>query len=356
VLPEEIQCRGDRILVIRDGGSPACVYAGTAERTGWQTILPKVDIMQDPTVTVRQNADHGTTVVSVKSSETASAMINLCALWPKNIQASFPNTVKVNEEFDVSFEYTYIVYEPGDIAESSRTGMPLARNNAEELLDNPRAECIDTRVYLVMSDSLDLITDGVFEESRTSTRTDRVTDFYHIDYAFNNTAKQTQNITLRFNSLPDRYDDSLLLGTAGNPVNVVHFTDNNGTIYLTSPPSDRNVVDVRGVSASSVSALEKIKSDFYAKDIALPERDFIIRHNSTNFIPLEDLADIVELHNITGVGDWLRDTLQYPQDYIDEFFEKFPDLAARFLIFLGLDIPNAYAQAPQLVSVYGWVD
>jgi len=276
--------------------------------------------------------DHGTTVVSVKNSETASAMSNLCAFWPKDIRASLPNTVKVNEEFDVIFEYTYIVYEPGDIAESSRTGIPLALDDAEELLGNPRAECIDTRVYLIMSDSLDLITDAVFEESKTSTRTDRVTNFYHIDYAFNNTAKQTQNITLRFNDLPDRYDYNLVLGTAGNPVNVVHFTDNNGTIYLESPPFYGNAVDVRGASASSASALEKIKSDFYTKDMALPEHDFMIRYNSTNLIPPEDLADVVELHNVTGVGDWLRDTLQHPQDY-DEFFAKFPDLAARFLIF-----------------------
>jgi len=36
VPPADIQCRDGRILVIRDGGSPACVYAATAERTGWK--------------------------------------------------------------------------------------------------------------------------------------------------------------------------------------------------------------------------------------------------------------------------------------------------------------------------------
>jgi len=35
VPPADIQCRGDRILVIRDGSSPACVYADTAQRKGW---------------------------------------------------------------------------------------------------------------------------------------------------------------------------------------------------------------------------------------------------------------------------------------------------------------------------------
>jgi len=35
VHPWEIRCNGDRVLVTRDGGSPACVYADTAAKTGW---------------------------------------------------------------------------------------------------------------------------------------------------------------------------------------------------------------------------------------------------------------------------------------------------------------------------------
>jgi len=46
VHPWEIRCNGDRVLVTRDGGSPACVYADTAAKTGW---IP-VHIARSPAV------------------------------------------------------------------------------------------------------------------------------------------------------------------------------------------------------------------------------------------------------------------------------------------------------------------
>ncbi len=38
VSPEDIRCNHDRILVMRDGGSPACVYAETAQKKDWRTV------------------------------------------------------------------------------------------------------------------------------------------------------------------------------------------------------------------------------------------------------------------------------------------------------------------------------
>ncbi len=38
VSAEDIQCNHDRILVMRDGGSPACVYAETAQKKGWHMV------------------------------------------------------------------------------------------------------------------------------------------------------------------------------------------------------------------------------------------------------------------------------------------------------------------------------
>jgi len=48
VPPADRQCRGGRILVIRDGGSPACLYADTAQRKGWS---PSVIVSTAPSVT-----------------------------------------------------------------------------------------------------------------------------------------------------------------------------------------------------------------------------------------------------------------------------------------------------------------
>lgn len=38
VAPSDVQCRGERVLALRDSGSYACVYADTAGKKGWQTV------------------------------------------------------------------------------------------------------------------------------------------------------------------------------------------------------------------------------------------------------------------------------------------------------------------------------
>ena len=53
VLSEDIQCRDDRVLVLRTNGSPACVTERTVERTGWK-ILKTEFIQTEKLVTPEQ--------------------------------------------------------------------------------------------------------------------------------------------------------------------------------------------------------------------------------------------------------------------------------------------------------------
>ncbi len=53
VLPENVLCRENRVLVIRDNGSPACVSEKTAEKKGWMIIV--VDRPTDKTVPDPEN-------------------------------------------------------------------------------------------------------------------------------------------------------------------------------------------------------------------------------------------------------------------------------------------------------------
>ncbi len=39
IAPEDVQCKDNRVLVLRTNGSPACVTEKTAERTGWEIII-----------------------------------------------------------------------------------------------------------------------------------------------------------------------------------------------------------------------------------------------------------------------------------------------------------------------------
>ena len=44
VLPEDVICRDDKVLVIRGNGNPACVTEITAEKTGWEIIKTEFEI------------------------------------------------------------------------------------------------------------------------------------------------------------------------------------------------------------------------------------------------------------------------------------------------------------------------
>ena len=43
VTPEDIQCKENRVLVLRNNGSPACVTEKTANRTAWQKIEKPIE-------------------------------------------------------------------------------------------------------------------------------------------------------------------------------------------------------------------------------------------------------------------------------------------------------------------------
>ncbi len=49
INPEDIQCKENRVLVIRSNGNPACVTQKTADRTGWEIIKPSFDKIEIPT-------------------------------------------------------------------------------------------------------------------------------------------------------------------------------------------------------------------------------------------------------------------------------------------------------------------
>ncbi len=50
VTPEDIQCKENRILVLRTNGNPACVTERTVERTGWE-IIETVNVQSIPVMT-----------------------------------------------------------------------------------------------------------------------------------------------------------------------------------------------------------------------------------------------------------------------------------------------------------------
>lgn len=276
--PDDILCNADRVLAVRDGGDRVCVTEETAHRTGWilhddPTRTDAPHPINVPHTDMPDSGASGTTGPGIAASGSedrgwSSPVSSLCFYWPKDISFALPGSMRADQEFDVMFGYTFVTH---DIHAAAPGAHPA------KLLGGPRDGCDDGRLYMITNEKLDLVSQAIFEKNETNTKTGRVYSSYYIDYPFNNTSRQTENITLRFNSLPDRYDLPLILGTVGKLVTLEHFVDRNGTIHLTPAGIRLDVIDVTGPAASLPDSVTD-ESDFYTKEITLPPRpDPIVR-------------------------------------------------------------------------------
>jgi hypothetical protein len=138
VTPEEIQCKENRVLVLRSNGFPACVTERTAERTGWEIIktekisaignsfnehIPSVSnessldqILENYGIELIQhdNVDFSKTIVTDADFKDIRIMAGIPAAYFASIE--FPEFVKVGDEFDVTVKWTFTEYdEEGNI-------------------------------------------------------------------------------------------------------------------------------------------------------------------------------------------------------------------------------------------------
>ena len=127
--PEEIQCRHDRVLVIRKVGSPACVYQSTAEKKGWQIVAtempkevsakgssakdPRTDsiIMQPPVITSHTDDQIVTTQqVTLGGTAVANGTIIFAPFAPdKPNQVTAGDVVSRSLEVDSDGMWSFIV-------------------------------------------------------------------------------------------------------------------------------------------------------------------------------------------------------------------------------------------------------
>ena len=100
VLPADIQCRDDRVLVIRANGSPACVSERTAERTGWEILktefihTEKLVTIPEPIITPKQVTP---TIVILDHSSDVEFVDDGRDIFRSKLQASAPPRNYYNE-------------------------------------------------------------------------------------------------------------------------------------------------------------------------------------------------------------------------------------------------------------------
>ena len=93
VAPEDVQCKEDRVLVLRTNGSPACVTEKTAERTGWKILktefihTEKLVTIPEPTITPERVAP---TIVMIDQSSDVEFVDDGREIFFSKLQASAP--------------------------------------------------------------------------------------------------------------------------------------------------------------------------------------------------------------------------------------------------------------------------
>ena len=101
VLPEDVVCRENRVLVIRDNGSPACVSEKTAEKKGWRIIV--AESTKPLAASVSEHSDLRDTVSVQDSVKIGGESVNVTQAHTDDDVVSEITTVTLNIASPVEF-------------------------------------------------------------------------------------------------------------------------------------------------------------------------------------------------------------------------------------------------------------
>jgi len=115
ITPENIQCREDRVLVLRTNGNSACVFEKTAEKMNWKIIQKNIQ-EEIPTFEANESKipikisderiiTHST---SIQAQDIVSAIGGCPTNWPV-YSVDTPSQVAIGEEFDIIIDYSYAI-------------------------------------------------------------------------------------------------------------------------------------------------------------------------------------------------------------------------------------------------------
>ncbi len=101
ITPYDVICRNGLILVERSSDKIACVYETTAQKMGWNVISLPASIL-DKTPNNQLNMDNSNKIIH----ETYGTLITTAAKLNASLSATIPNSVSINETFDIQYVWT----------------------------------------------------------------------------------------------------------------------------------------------------------------------------------------------------------------------------------------------------------
>ncbi len=101
VLPEDVVCKVNRVLVIRDNGSPACVSEKTAEKKGWRILV--AESTEPLAASVSEHSELQDTVSVQDSVKIGGESVNVAQVHTDDDVVSEITTVTLNIASPVEF-------------------------------------------------------------------------------------------------------------------------------------------------------------------------------------------------------------------------------------------------------------
>ncbi len=376
VSPEDVQCNHDRILVIRDDGSPACVYAETAQRMGWQEVAAgHVQERTDPTAddaTYGRSETKTVTLYGPPSHEGHADTAEPRMFTQPWTSLSYPETFELGQPFTMNYTWSFLKtfselhgdeYPPANLErypwaygwglndtwddEDGNTWWQIATGRDYDQVVIEIAT--DKRVHLLT----DGYTDGYFGQDRYRPHSLLADGF--LIHPYNQIEDNRGIFTLRIDepihprrNFVNAHQLQINIGLYGHYPLYVHFdgkTGHIGTEKIRFFDSERNV---RAEVEKPSECISDKRWDGYTYDQKrhmvtyntwqCDQREYSVQNGT-----VQTLKELLEVFGITeNIREYLVGTLDVPPDVLEEFFEKYPELAGLFVL-PSYFLPEAHA-------------
>ncbi len=335
VLPEEIQCREDRILVNRDNGGIACVRESTAEKKNWEILkvdftITETNPQHDEIVDIAEvissvkTSDAKITVSNYQDNDAVISELGSSNFWPQ-YNLTFPEQVRIGEPFDVVLDYSYIV---PDID----AGYEDYEKRCEEY------SCGDINLHISRPDYVELINRSDYELISRNTNTEylphRTGESGFIPDSFDNTGPQQETFTFVINEPTIDYNYGAIYSGFYNMDPIYFHVSNNGIVYL----SDQKMESIG-------EGPGQLKEDL--SNLTYTTRAERIAQQVGSEPSIEEFADFLSEYYPSEDFEQLLASMNFTQGYIDRFFEQNPEMRTQsFVPSLHWILPQAFGDDP----------
>ena len=341
VLPNDVRCNEDRVLVVRDNGKVACVRESTAEKQDWRIIAVKTDtptqektelLIQDddsqnndgndsesvgvtnttgiaPIVPILSDAKIVSSNYVIDSdNENAVGELGSGNFWPR-YNRTMPEQVMIGEPFDVVLDFSFALPD-------ANGGYGENATRCHELTCGDRYPLV-----VIYSENVELINRPglVIEETTTDTEytPNRKFDSGYVIWEYNNTGPQREVFTFIINEPTIDYNYGMIFVAIGSAMQPFYFNiSDTGIVYL----SEQKMGSYGNGSGQLQEDLSHLKHTTRAQ--------YIIEQVGFE-PPIEKLANFLQIYFSGENYQRLFVEMNVTQGYTDKFFEEYPDMKIR---------------------------